>query len=166
MAQYQKDMALYEKQKAQWDLLSPAEQMARHKAAEESQLKRYTVGFFVIVAIIGGIVGYFARILGTTNLVILMCGTIIAGNVISRYLWFVAGRIFRGLFKGLLWFIGMGIIGFILSKTEIEILKEFLQEHQKIMIGISGLISLIIGPVFEILGKHHAYGGPIEPSKP
>jgi MFS family permease len=98
-----------------------------------------------------------------------MCGTFIVGIVISHFLWFITGRIFRGLFKGFLWFIGMGIIGFIVYK--IGIIKEFLQEYQKFnnvyaVIGIFCSIGFIIGIIFEILGKHHAYGGPREPSKP
>jgi hypothetical protein len=169
MAQYQSDMASYNQRKAEWDALDPSSRMRAHKAAEKSSLKRFTIGFFILATITEGIIGYRAGKWGSTILFSIMAATFIGGIVISRFLWFVTGRIFRGLFFGVLWFIGLAIAGAIIYN--IGILEEILGKFPQINNGwifsfVIGAVGFILGVVFEILGEHHAYGGPTQPSMP
>jgi hypothetical protein len=166
MVEYEAALYEYYRKKAEWDSMSDEEQAELHKIAEDGSIKRNAAGFFILATIAAGIAGMVTSVASSAeiewaNVFMFMAVPCIIGIALSQSpLWIAMGRIFRALFRGLLYSIVIGIIGFIF-------LYFFKWGTTYLVIGIiSGVIGLVFGGILEITGNHHASGAPKEPNKP
>ena len=150
-----------------WNNMSIEERNLHHKAAESSALG--TISVITALAIGGGIWFVFKDQWEWWISASLTAGLVFIFLILKKLI----GKLVRGVLAGLLWGIGLTAAFFaatwaLANWGEISFVIE-LTNDEKLMVNCflgTFAFGLIVGVIKEIKGDHHAYGGPVEPSRP
>ena len=160
MAQYEADLVNYQRNLALWDSMSDDQKAAAHVSAEQSSVRGHA-GIFGLV--VGGVVWYLQA---QQRQIDALWGV---GMLITSFFFFtgvgpirvLVGRLTRAFVHAINYFIGLWILGAIIS-----IWSPFINEHAaKLTIGLAVAV-LVTSAIGETTGGHHASGVPSMPSKP
>lgn len=160
IAQYEADMDAYNRNIAAWHSMTAEEQAAAHVSAEESSVGSYSgfVGF-----VVGAVVWY--RLAQERELDFLYGIGILVLSVIAftviKPIRVLVGRLMRMLVHAIGYFIGIWVIGAIIS-----IWSPLIKDNAAMLtVGLAGLV-ILISAILELSGGHHASGEPTMPTKP
>ena len=155
----------YERELAYWNSLSAKEQVQHHEVAEEESL----VGTAILtgLAIGGGLwflkSGELERWMGAVLLVACVVVSYLARGLV--------GRLVRGLFMGILYGIGLlilgcfGYLGLMLLEVLPDVMANIESDYMKYgTIGIA--LGIVWGWIAEAGGKHHSSAAPSPPIRP
>jgi len=169
LAQYEADYQQYLINVENWNNMSVEEQNLHHDAAEDSTLSSIS-GFTALV--IGGVIWFMTKDQWEwwipAGITAVLLGVFL---LLKSFL----GRVIRGLFFGAFWAIGLvgcvaGARWLLVEKIEVAWVIQLTQQMSTSMnitiLAVLAALGLIIGMLREISGEHHAYGGPVAPSRP
>jgi len=160
VAEYESALTTYHHNIAVWNSMSDAEKSAAHASAEDSSVTGYA-GFvgFVVGAIAWYVMAQERNIDALWGIGILV-GCVLVFTVIGP-IRVLVGRLTRMFVRAIGYFIGLWIVGAIIS-----IWSPFIKENSSML--TAGLVVgvLVISAILEASGGHHASGEPTMPSKP
>ena len=160
LANYENALATYHQNMAIWNSMSPAEQAAAHVNAEDSSISSYSglVGF-IIGAMAWYILAQSQKIDALLGFGILAVSLVVFTAI--KPIRILAGRLARLSIHAVGYFIGLWIIGAIIS-----IWSPFLKDNSSILTSVLAIGVIILSVYLEASGGHHASGRPTMPSKP
>lgn len=160
LADYESEMAAYQHNIAVWNSMSPEAQAAAHVTAEESSVGGYA-------GVVGLIVGALAwYVLAQDNQIDAVFGigllvVSVAIFTVIRPIRLLIGRLARIFVHAVAYFIGLWIVGAIIS-----IWSPLIKENATLLtIGLAVAV-LVISVILESTGGHHASAMPSMPTKP
>jgi hypothetical protein len=160
LAEYEAAMIVYQQNMALWNSMSAEEQASAHANAEES-----TVGGYAgLVGLVVGAIGW--HLLSKVQNIDALVGI---GILVLSVVAFTAihptrvivGRLTRLFVHAALYFIGLWIVGAIIS-----VWSPFIKENSSILTLLLGVAVLGLPAYLEISGGHHASGRPAMPIRP
>ena len=160
LAQYEADLANYNHNMAVWHSMTDAEKAAAHVSAEDSSVSSYS-GFvgFVIGALVWYRLAHERELDFLYGLGILILSVVVF--TVIKPIRVLVGRLTRMLVHAIGYFIGIWIIGAIIS-----IWSPLIKDNAAMLtVGLVGAV-ILISAILEISGGHHASGEPTMPSKP
>lgn len=160
LAEYEAAMAVYQQNIALWNSMSAEEQASAHANAEESTVGGYAglVGLSV-----GAITWYsLSKVINIDALVgvSILIASVVVFTVI-RPLRVLVGRLARLLVHAALYFIGLWIVGAVIS-----IWSPFIKENSSMLTTVLAFVVLGLSAYQEASGGHHASGKPTMPTRP
>lgn len=153
-------MAVYQKNMALWNSMSAEEQASAHANAEESTVREYAglVGLAV-----GAISWYLLSKVQTIDALVgigILVLSVVAFTAI-RPIRVLVGRLTRLFVHAALYFIGLWIVGAVIS-----IWSPVIKENSLILTILLGAAVLGLSAYLEASGGHHASGRPTMPVRP
>ncbi|MFY8103123.1 MAG: hypothetical protein ACOVK6_03415 [Ramlibacter sp.] len=160
VAEYESALANYNHNIAVWNSMSDAERSAAHASAEESSVTGYAGAVGFLVGAIAWYVMAQERDIDALWGVGILVGTILVFTVIGP-IRVLVGRLARMFVRAIGYFIGLWIVGAIIS-----IWSPFIKENSSMLTAGLVIGVLVISAILEASGGHHASGAPTPPSKP
>jgi hypothetical protein len=160
LAEYEAAMAVYQQNMALWNSMSAEEQASAHANAEES-----TVGGYAgLVGLVVGAISWYL-ISKVRNIDALVGIGILVLSVVAftaiHPIRVLVGRLTRLFVHAALYFIGLWIVGAIIS-----IWSPFLKENSSTLTTVLAFAVLGLSAYLEATGSHHASGRPTMPTRP
>jgi len=150
-----------------WNNMSVEERNLHHKAAESSSLG--TISVITALVIGGGVWFVFKDQWEWWISASITAGLVFLFSILKKLI----GKIVRGLLAGIFWGIGLtaaffGATWALANWGEIGFVIELTNDQDMMVMCLMGTLAfgLLVCVIKEIKGDHHAYGGPVEPSRP
>ncbi len=160
MAEYESALANYNHNIAVWNSMSDAERSTAHASAEESSVMGYAGAVGFLVGAIAWYVMAQERNIDALWGIGILVGSILVFTVIGP-IRVLVGRLARMFVRAILYFIGLWIVGAIIS-----IWSPFIKENASMLTAGLVIGVLVFSAIREASGGHHASGEPTAPSKP
>lgn len=174
LQQYEEDLETYNANYQQylinvenWNNMSVEDRNLHHKAAESSALG--TISVITALVIGGGIWFVFKDQWEWWISASITAGLVFLFVILKKLI----GKLVRGILAGILWGIGLTAAFFaatwaLANWGEIGFVIELTNDEDLMVTCFLGTLAfgLLVGVIKEIKGDHHAYGGPVEPSRP
>jgi hypothetical protein len=160
LAEYEAAMAVYPQNMALWNSMSAEEQSSAHANAEESTVGAYAglVGL-VVGAISWYLISKVRDIDALVGIGILVLS--VAAFTAIHPIRVLVGRLTRLFVHAALYFIGLWIVGAIIS-----IWSPFLKENSSTLTTVLAFAVLGLSAYLEATDSHHASGRPTMPTRP
>lgn len=160
MAEYESALATYNHNVAVWNSMSDEERAAAHESAEQSSVMGYAAAVGFIVGAIAWYVLAQERDLDVLWGIGVLVGSVLVFTLVGP-IRVLVGRLARMFVRAIVYFIGLWIVGAILS-----IWSSFIKDNASMLTAGLVLAVLVISGILEASGGHHASGAPTAPSKP
>lgn len=160
LAEYESALTTYNHNVAVWNSMSDAERAAANANAEESSV----MGYAGTVGLVVGAIAWYVLAQERNIDALWGIGIVVASVVVFTVIGpirVLVGRLARMFVRAIGYFIGLWIVGAIIS-----IWSPFIKENSSMLTAGLVIGVLVISAILEASGGHHASGEPTMPSKP